>query len=71
MNRKKQKIINDSILGAIIPRSNGEKNNNELFYFSYFAIMLMQNIDNVVREYSIYPKNIMRVLFLKEIDQII
>jgi hypothetical protein len=71
MNRKKQKIINDSILGALIPRNTGEKNNTECYFYSHFIVMVMQNIDSIVKEYSIYPNNIVKVLFLQEIHQIV
>lgn len=42
MNKKKQKIINDTILGALIPRTaridDHDRNSDEFNFYSYFAV---------------------------------
>jgi hypothetical protein len=68
MNRKKQRVINDSVLGTIFPRNSVGGNSDggvEFYLYSHYAVMAMRAICSVVGTHSVYPKNLMKMLYLQ------
>lgn len=58
MNKKKSKIINDSILGSHIPRTMAMREKEQFYSFSQFVVHVMHTIDRLLSQFSLlYPKN--------------
>lgn len=62
MSRKRQKIINDSILGALIPRFEEGKMKEEYFSSFQFVVDIMKEIDCLLSDFDLQSA----VIFLEE-----
>lgn len=57
MNKKKQRVINDSLLGIIVPKTDTTHSKSQFYNFTYMATQIMKKIDEMMIEYFCYPSN--------------
>lgn len=53
MSRKKQKIINDSILGALLPRFQDGKVKDDYLNSFQFVVDIMKEIDSLLSNFDL------------------
>lgn len=63
MSRKRQKIINDSILGALLPRFQDGKVKDEYLNSFQFVVDIMKEIDSSLSNFDLQSA----VVFLQEV----
>ena len=75
MNKKKQKIINDTILGALIPRTarvdEKDRTSDQFYCYSYLAVSVVKHIDQLLGNCYLYPNNRMKAIFMNELVDVV